>query len=481
LSLIQTQMSIALKGNQSDLRRSAEITNLVQAAISMCKENGGKVTPQVQKFLGGVLKQIDGLIPHIMRAHNTNKADLARLRQKVVDANTDLDKKKKISQNLKIRVGGYRTTLSTCRKAESAIYVRHQACLQKQASLYQIMKSKETAAFLTLNVFKSMFGSNPSKARMLSRKFRDGVQATATKYIPQDKALNFAIDAWKKQVAKCNGIAKELASKKKSCNGNQAVFEQYSCSYYLGVVSNCKNSKTAYTKAANAFAAEKASVKILEKDRKAEFTGLMKAHCILKAISGSKGQLSMAKLDKCKSVGISTAKLNLQYLAPPAKLSCTPTPLYPCQSQFLKAEYSGMPKGTTPAKCTPCAGAKPPVPAQCKTASAIPNKGTRLITTPYKGLCDNRLKSGWYKYPGHKMPEKSPGKMKCGTHAPGYLTSSHPSSKGATKSIKVCYHWGRPCQWSQNILVTSCGGGQFVYKLAKTPFCSGSFCFKPTR
>merc|ERR1719359_1428184 len=323
-----------------------------------------------------------------------------------------------------------------------------------------------------------MFGSNPSKARMLSRKFRDGVQATATKYIPQDKALNFAIDAWKKQVAKCNGIAKELASKKKSCNGNQAVFEQYSCSYYLGVVSNCKNSKTAYTKAANAFAAEKASVKILEKDRKAEFTGLMKAHCILKAISGSKGQLSMAKLDKCKSVGISTAKLNLQYLAPPAKLSCTPTPLYPCQSQFLKAEYSGMPKGTTPAKCTPCAGAKPPVPAQCKTASAIPNKGTRLITTPYKGLCDNRLKSGWYKYPGHKMPEKSPGKMKCGTHAPGYLTSSHPSSKGATKSIRVCYHWSRPCQWSQNILVTNCGGGQFVYKLAKTPFCSGSFCFK---
>ena len=44
--------------------------------------------------------------------------------------------------------------------------------------------------------------------------------------------------------------------------------------------------------------------------------------------------------------------------------------------------------------------------------------------------CDNNMEEAWYRFTGaagSKMPESSPNKNMCGTHAPGWLNGQHPS------------------------------------------------------
>ena len=44
--------------------------------------------------------------------------------------------------------------------------------------------------------------------------------------------------------------------------------------------------------------------------------------------------------------------------------------------------------------------------------------------------CDNYIEEAWYRFTGaagSKMPESSPNKNMCGTHAPGWLNGQHPS------------------------------------------------------
>ena len=93
-------------------------------------------------------------------------------------------------------------------------------------------------------------------------------------------------------------------------------------------------------------------------------------------------------------------------------------------------------------------------------------------------ICDSGL-SGWYRFgglAGNQMPESCVDKLRCGTHAPGWLNGSHPSVGEGAVRRKVCFHWSnRCCRWSTYISVRNCGGF-FVYKLQRPPACTLRYC-----
>ncbi|KAK3751509.1 hypothetical protein QZH41_006832 [Actinostola sp. cb2023] len=85
----------------------------------------------------------------------------------------------------------------------------------------------------------------------------------------------------------------------------------------------------------------------------------------------------------------------------------------------------------------------------------------------------------WYRFmgaAGSAMPTKCVAKNHCGTHAPGWLSGSHPTQAQGTVTRKVCFNWSNKCcNWNINIRVRNCGGF-YVYELSKTPHCHLRYC-----
>ncbi|XP_027057315.1 oncoprotein-induced transcript 3 protein-like, partial [Pocillopora damicornis] len=74
------------------------------------------------------------------------------------------------------------------------------------------------------------------------------------------------------------------------------------------------------------------------------------------------------------------------------------------------------------------------------------------------------------------MPTACVPKHYCGTHAPGWLSGSHPTRVGQVVNGKVCFHWGSNCcNWNAAIQIKKCNGF-YVYKLSRTPVCWLRYC-----
>lgn len=95
--------------------------------------------------------------------------------------------------------------------------------------------------------------------------------------------------------------------------------------------------------------------------------------------------------------------------------------------------------------------------------------------------CDQKdlVTPRWYRFTGAAgtmMPTSCVPKHYCGTHAPGWLSGSHPTRVGQIVNGKVCFHWGGSCcNWHANIQIKKCNGF-YVYKLARTPTCWLRYC-----
>ena len=95
--------------------------------------------------------------------------------------------------------------------------------------------------------------------------------------------------------------------------------------------------------------------------------------------------------------------------------------------------------------------------------------------------CDQKdlVTPKWYRFTGAAgtmMPTSCVPKHYCGTHAPGWLSGSHPTSIGQTVNGKVCFHWGgNCCHWHANVQIKRCNGF-YVYKLERTPVCWLRYC-----
>ncbi|CAH3044643.1 unnamed protein product, partial [Porites evermanni] len=93
--------------------------------------------------------------------------------------------------------------------------------------------------------------------------------------------------------------------------------------------------------------------------------------------------------------------------------------------------------------------------------------------------CDSNLPFGWYRFSGSagsQMATSCVGKNRCSSHAPGWLSTPHPSKDDGIFSGTVCFHWDSSCcLWSTNIRVRNCSGF-YVYELGPPPACWLRYC-----
>ena len=75
------------------------------------------------------------------------------------------------------------------------------------------------------------------------------------------------------------------------------------------------------------------------------------------------------------------------------------------------------------------------------------------------------------------MPTSCVSKLRCGTHATGWMNGAHPTVAQGKVTRKVCYSWdSNCCNWSNNIEVVNCGQ-YYVYKLSPpSAGCTLRYC-----
>ncbi|OCT64254.1 hypothetical protein XELAEV_18045356mg [Xenopus laevis] len=106
---------------------------------------------------------------------------------------------------------------------------------------------------------------------------------------------------------------------------------------------------------------------------------------------------------------------------------------------------------------------------------------TNTYLTRYN--CDTD-KVGWYRFVGAggvRMPESCVPELSCDTHAPMWISGSHPLLSDGIVNRTACAHWsGNCCLWSTTVFIKACLGGYHVYKLNRTPVCHLTYCTDPS-
>uniref|UniRef100_A0A3Q3H2K9 UMOD/GP2/OIT3-like D8C domain-containing protein n=1 Tax=Labrus bergylta TaxID=56723 RepID=A0A3Q3H2K9_9LABR len=97
--------------------------------------------------------------------------------------------------------------------------------------------------------------------------------------------------------------------------------------------------------------------------------------------------------------------------------------------------------------------------------------------------CDQHVDwQGWYRLflgqTSAHIPEKCVAERRCGTHAPLWITTPHPTQSGQIVSRTVCGSWsGRCCRFSSHTIhVKLCYGNYFIYKLVRPSNCHLAYC-----
>jgi len=334
LSLLQQQMLVSEHTGSN----SNDINNLVQAAISMYKAHGGKVTPEVQTFLQKVVDTIDTVLGKIITAHEIDSGAVNDTYSNILDTEDAL--KNDLAANaesLKL-VKGARTKMNDCRGEESKQRLIHEECL-RELSL-QILR-------LGISDKKTFNNIVPSLPEDVQDELHEAINEFGTNE-EQIKRLT-------KQLHNC-GRAAMLAQTAK-CDALQSDdFEAKACTYANSMSTMCSDLKSNWPAAKAAYDNKVQNVEKLEADRVVEWTGLTRARCVLKALHDNVADLDAA-IKECYKTVVTTKVLKVFYWPARTIPDCPETPPYPCTAEFINNEYLNMPNGTFAATCTACTGA----------------------------------------------------------------------------------------------------------------------------
>lgn len=96
-------------------------------------------------------------------------------------------------------------------------------------------------------------------------------------------------------------------------------------------------------------------------------------------------------------------------------------------------------------------------------------------------ICDQKLTTGWYRFVnevGGKMPESKVTKGQCGTYAPIWLKTSHPSTAEGIVDRTACINYNEMSNGclALAIKVKNCNDSFYVYRLVPTLGCPMAYC-----
>jgi len=159
-----------------------------------------------------------------------------------------------------------------------------------------------------------------------------------------------ATKEWQAQHKKCRAATKVYNDQRKKCDSLQDQMDDSACKRAVQMKDACESYSECYTDKRKAHRGLVKMVKTEERDRKAEWRGLKRMFCLIKAFQT--GGITDKEIADCKKKTHTTDHLIIKYPKLPPLVTCTVPDLYPNTVAYKKENFAPLPalaKGKTDA------------------------------------------------------------------------------------------------------------------------------------
>jgi len=380
----------SLEGMASPGKNSHDVTSAaMEAAITdlMLGKTKFGATP-----MGGSVKVIENVLtktmmPKVFSAHKSDQENLNRLQNDIKKCGTTKDSAlSKAQPSFKIYTSMSKSHIS-CRGMQAVLLASKNVCINEQRALYNekvlkctffatvsrnygtqkanraIMQKagaerteqyiKRISSTVCGNHVHGERGAKPGKGGWgggLAKSYLD-------KYLRAKKACEYATATHKAKVAECKRKVHLYIVKKGKCNQYQGLMDQNSCKSAVMTKDACESYSTCYLSKRKSFRIFERRVIGEETDRKAEWRGLKRMECLIKAFAD--GSVTDKEVNICKKKKNPTDHLTIKYPKVPKLQKCILPTLYPATGHYKRKEFKPLPTMAKGIQCAPCSGMEP--------------------------------------------------------------------------------------------------------------------------
>jgi hypothetical protein len=339
--------------------------------------------------MGDSVKQISNLIlkemmPKVIAAHQKDQTSLEQLAQDISKCGSTKSGDLKKASPAQKSYMSYSKLHRSCRQEQAVEYTSKDSCMQDQRGLYR-------QKVLQCNYFAQIskkFGTQKDnheivkkaggeKTEQYIRRISSTICGNHIHGEDGDKSRkgglggglpNSFLDQYLQAKEKCQKGQKEYASKVKECKTKSAQYQvtrgkcnQYqmsmdseSCKHAVMVKDTCEAYTGCYSTKKSDYERHKRKAAAEEVDRKAEWRGLKRMECLIKAFAD--GKVSGPEVESCKKKSHDTTHLDIKYpkIPPPAK--CKLPTLYPSTGAYKRREFKPLPSLAKGLQSFPCSG-----------------------------------------------------------------------------------------------------------------------------
>jgi len=174
------------------------------------------------------------------------------------------------------------------------------------------------------------------------------------KYLKAKTKCVKATAAHTKKVKECKIKVRNYKAQKSKCNQYQKVMDSKACRSAVLTKDACQAYAGCYFEKKKAYEKFASTTVWMERDRKAEWRGLKRMECLIKAFAD--GKVSNKEVDVCKKQSHSTKLLNIKYPKLPPLVKCTRSTLYPSTGAWKRREVAPLPNLARGKNAQECSG-----------------------------------------------------------------------------------------------------------------------------
>jgi hypothetical protein len=245
-----------------------------------------------------------------------------------------------------------------CRSLESGACAAYQQCDGERTQLREVMEADESVLTSIDTEIHAAWCSDGSDRTQ--HEFRSESRNKFTRYNDALGNLEIATSNFDNKNVEC--IAKEAlqTNNRTECDRMQQQLEQVSCAHGNTQTEHTAAYHEEFAQAAANFDTVKEGARLMEADRKVEFTTLNQVICLLAALTNDQdgaasSAATTAEIERCHNLEVDTTALDLTYLDTPTPGAFPEVPVVPCSDAYIAQEYGSMPSCTAHAACIPCA------------------------------------------------------------------------------------------------------------------------------
>jgi len=358
--LLQTPMD--LKSTMSPEEFEAAVSDLFKIGSLGLTKAEFDATP-----FGKSIKKIQEMIEKDMmvkvkEAHAANQVELDRLGREVRKCHDTKNSQVKVAKPSDVKYKKNAPMHKTCRTTEGGLYTEKVSCWEDEADKKKVrdMKCKEfklvDEKYSNQNTNKIVVtkGGNEASESYIKRissticgkqggggKGRFGVGGYLDEFLKAKYACEKATKEHAIQKKKCQVADVKHAREKAKCNNIQDTMDLAACKYAVDIKDSCEEYAECYMAAREAFETTRKAVVVEEVDRKAEWKGLKRMMCIVKAFAD--GKVEQSEIVQCKEKTHDVSHLVIKYPNVRDMDKCEVPKLYPTTAEYKKAEFAPLP------------------------------------------------------------------------------------------------------------------------------------------